>query len=112
MLCFNYIANIIKLMRLLSREGMRDVDIGICWDAGYIGICGIGGEDGGYAEICGIGGEDGGYAEICGTDHLPEIGPAGLPFFGPAPPAYKDWETGTANDLQAEKRMPILYLTC
>ena len=34
-------------MRLLSREGMRDVDIGICWDAGYIGICGIGGEDGG-----------------------------------------------------------------
>lgn len=54
-------------MRLLSREGMRDVDIGICWDAGYIGICGIGGEDGGYAEIC-------------GTDHLPEIGPAGLPF--------------------------------
>ena len=50
MLCFNYIANIIKLMRLLSREGMRDVDIGICWDAGYIGICGIGGEDGGYAE--------------------------------------------------------------
>lgn len=73
MLCFNYIANIIKLMRLLSREGMRDVDIGICWDAGYIGICGIGGEDGGYAEIC-------------GTDHLPEIGPAGLPFFGPTPP--------------------------
>lgn len=53
MLCFNYIANIIKLMRLLSREGMRDVDIGICWDAGHIGICGIGGEDGGYAEICG-----------------------------------------------------------
>lgn len=66
-------------MRLLSREGMRDVDIGICWDAGYIGICGIGGEDGGYAEICGICG-------ICGTDHLPEIGPAGLPFFGLTPP--------------------------
>ena len=72
MLCFNYIANIIKLMRLLSREGMRDVDIGICWDAGYIGICGIGGEDGGYAEIC-------------GTDHLPEIGPAGLPFLDQPP---------------------------
>lgn len=35
-------------MRLLSREGMRDVDIGICWDAGHIGICGICGEDGGY----------------------------------------------------------------
>ena len=65
MSCFNYIANIIKLMGLLSREGMRDGDIGICWDAGHIGICGI----------CGI----------CGTDHLPEIGPAGLPFFGPPP---------------------------
>ena len=76
MLCFNYIANIIKLMRLLSREGMRDVDIGICWDAGYIGICGIGGEDGGYAEIC-------------GTDHLPEIGPAGLPFLGQPPQSTK-----------------------
>lgn len=79
MLCFNYIANIIKLMRLLSREGMRDVDIGICWDAGYIGICGIGGEDGGYAEIC-------------GTDHLPEIGPAGLPFLDQPPQSTKDWK--------------------
>lgn len=79
MLCFNYIANIIKLMGLLSREGMRDGDIGICWDAGHIGICGICGEDGGYAEICGICG-------ICGTDHLPEIGPAGLPFLAPPPP--------------------------
>lgn len=56
-------------MGLLNREGMRDVDIGICWDAGYIGICGIGGDMGdmrryvGYVEICGIGGEDGG---VCG----------------------------------------------
>lgn len=93
MLCFNYIANIIKLMGLLSREGMRDGNIGICWDAGHIGICGICGEDGGYAEICGI----------CGTDHHPEIGPAGLPFFGPAPPIHEERETGTANDLRAEK---------
>lgn len=77
MLCFNYIANIIKLMGLLSREGMRDGDIGICWDAGHIGICGIGGEDGGYAEIC-------------GTDHLPEIGPAGLPFLVPPPLIHED----------------------
>lgn len=99
MLCFNYIENIIKLMRLLSREGMRDVDIGICWDAGYIGICGIGGEDGGYAEIC-------------GTDHLPEIGPAGLPFLDQPPPIHEERKTGTANDLQAEKRMLILYLNC
>lgn len=102
MLCFNYIANIIKLMGLLSREGMRDGDIGICWDAGHIGICGICGEDGGYAEICGI----------CGTDHLPEIGPAGLPFLDQPPPIRKGWETGTANDLLAEKGMLILYLTC
>lgn len=27
-----------------------------------------------------------GYAGICGTDHLPEIDPAGLPFFGLTPP--------------------------
>ena len=26
-----------------------------------------------------------GYAGICGTDHLPEIGPAGLPFLVPPP---------------------------
>lgn len=89
MLCFNYIANIIKLMGLLSREGMRDGDIGICWDAGHIGICGI-----------------------CGTDHLPEIGPAGLPFLVPPPPNPRRREIGTANDLRAEKRMLILYLTC
>ena len=94
-------------MRLLSREGMRDVDIGICWDAGYIGICGIGGEDGGYAEICGIGGEDGGYAEICGTDHLPEIGPAGLPFFGPAPPNPQ--RTGNRNGKRSASRKKCLF---
>ena len=83
MLCFNYIANIIKLMGLLSREGMRDGNIGICWDAGHIGICGI----------CGI----------CGTDHLPEITPAGLPFLDQPPPIHEERETGTANDLRAEK---------
>lgn len=26
---------------------------------------------------------------ICGTDHLPEIGPAGLPFLAPPPPSIK-----------------------
>lgn len=41
---------------------------------------------------------------ICGTDHLPEIGPAGLPFLVPPPPAYKGWEIGTANDLRTEKK--------
>lgn len=84
MLCFNYIANIIKLMGLLSREGMRDGNIGICWDAGHIGICGI----------CGI----------CGTDHLPEIGPAGLPFLTQPPPIHEGRETGTANNQRSEKR--------
>ena len=47
---------------------------------------------------------------ICGTDHLPEIGPAGLPFLVPPPPIHKGRETGTANDLQAEKRMLIFHL--
>ena len=49
---------------------------------------------------------------ICGTDHLPEIGPAGLPFLVPPPPIHEERETGTANDLRAEKGMLILYLTC
>lgn len=49
---------------------------------------------------------------VCGTDHLPEIGPAPLPFLAPPPPIHKGRETRTANDLQAEKRMLILYLTC
>ena len=48
---------------------------------------------------------------ICGTDHLPEIGPAGLPFLDQPPPIHKGRETGTANDLRAEKRMIILHLT-
>lgn len=100
MLCFNYIANIIKLMGLLSREGMRDGNIGICWDAGHIGICGICGEDGGYAEICGI----------CGTDHLPEIGPAGLPFLVPPPPSTKAGRQERQTINEPKKRMLILYL--
>ena len=86
-------------MRLLSREGMRDVDIGICWDAGYIGICGIGGEDGG----------------ICGDmwdGPPPRNRPGRAAVFGPAPPIHEERETGTANDLQAKKRVLILYLTC
>lgn len=77
-----------------------------------IGEMGWGMMGGGYAGrywrdgrgICGTG--------ICGTDHLPEIGPAGLPFLVPPPPIHEERETGTANDLRAEKRMLILYLTC
>lgn len=47
---------------------------------------------------------------ICGTDHLPEIGPAGLPFLDQPPPIHEERETRTANDLQAEKRMLIFHL--
>lgn len=47
---------------------------------------------------------------ICGTDHLPEIGPAGLPFLDHPPPIHEGRETRTANDLQAEKRMLIFHL--
>ena len=73
------------------RDGdMRDI-------IGEMGICGTG-------MICGTG--------ICGTDHLPEIGPAGLPFLDQPPPIHEERETGTANDLRVEKRMLILYLTC
>lgn len=41
---------------------------------------------------------------ICGTDHLPEIGPAVLPFFGPTPPACKGWrqERQTINEPKKE----------
>lgn len=41
---------------------------------------------------------------ICGTDHLPEIGPAGLPFLVPPPPIHEERETGTANDQRAKKK--------
>lgn len=56
-----------------------------------IGEMGWGMMGGGYA---GRYGRDGmGYdgEGICGTDHLPEIGPAGLPFLAPPPPACKGW---------------------
>lgn len=74
MLCFNYIANIIKFW--------------ICWDDGHVGICGE-------------------YAGICGTDHLPEIGPAGLPFFGPAPPNPR--RTGNRNGKRSTSRKNNAY---
>jgi hypothetical protein len=67
------------------------------------GICG------GYAGICG---DMRGYAGICGTDHLPEIGPAGLPFFWTAPPIHEGRKKGTANGQLAEKGMLILCLIC
>lgn len=72
---------------------MRD---GICWDDGHVGICGIGGEDGGYAEIC-------------GTDHLPEIGPAGLPFLVPPPPNLR--RAGNRNGKRSANRKKNAYFS-
>ena len=66
----------------------------------------------GYAEICGDMWDMWDRWGICGTDHLPEIGPAGLPFFGPPPPTYINYKTGTANYQLDEKRMFIFRLTC
>ena len=83
MLCFNYIANVIKLMRkslgderwdMLGRRTCRDMR---------------------------------GYAGICGTDHLPEIGPAGLPFFGPAPPRLQ--RLGDRNGKRSASRKKNAY---
>lgn len=88
-------------MRLLSREGMRDVDIGICWDAGYIGICGIGGEDGGG---------------ICGDmwdGPPPRNRPGRAAVFGPAPPqSTKSGKQERQTICEPKKIMLILYLTC
>ena len=77
-------------MRLLSREGMRDVDIGICWDAGYIGICGIGGEDGGYAEICGICGDMWDMRRYVGRTTSPKSARPGCRFWTSPPQSTKD----------------------
>lgn len=86
-------------MRLLSREGMRDVDIGICWDARYIGICGIGGEDGGYA----------GYA---GRTTSPKSG-RGVCRFLDRPPNPRRAENRNGKlPASRKKRMLILGLTC
>lgn len=43
---------------------------------------------------------------ICGTDHLPEIGPAGLPFFGPTPPLVK---AGDRNGKRSTSRKRNAY---
>lgn len=52
-----------------------------------------------HVEVCGIAGIWG----ICGTDHLPEIGPWGLPFFWTAPPIHEGREKGTANASQPKR---------
>lgn len=51
----------------------------------------------------------GGYA---GRTTSPKSARPGCRFLDQPPPIHKGRETGTANDLRAEKRMLILYLTC
>lgn len=51
----------------------------------------------------------GGYA---GRTTSPKSARPGCRFLDQPPPIHEERETGTANDLQAEKRMLILYLTC
>lgn len=48
----------------------------------------------------------------CGTDHLPETGPVGLPFFGLTPSTHGNHKTGAGKDQIAEKRMLIFRLNC
>ena len=48
----------------------------------------------------------------CGTDHLPEIGPAGLPFLGSPPPTLRNQKNRNGYDQRTEKRMLIFRLNC
>lgn len=47
---------------------------------------------------------------ICGTDHLPEIGPAGLPFLAPPPPLTKAGRQERQTINEPKKRMLIFHL--
>lgn len=49
---------------------------------------------------------------ICGTDHLPEIGPAGLPFLAPPPPLTKAGRQERQTINEPKKRMLIFGSTC
>lgn len=51
----------------------------------------------------------GGYA---GRTTSPKSARPGCRFLDQPPPIHEGRETGTANDLRAEKRIPILNLTC
>lgn len=67
----------------------------------------------GYEEVRGIFGEDdmreviGGMRVLfvgCGTDHLPEIGPAGLPFLTQPPPNPRRAENGNGKRPATRKK--------
>lgn len=64
------------LVRIRDGAGFREVERGGCLHRNYLNLL----ED----EV----GYDG--RGICGTDHLPEIGPAGLPFLDQPPQSTKD----------------------
>ena len=63
----------------------------------------------GYAEICGIGGDMRryvgyvGYAGYAGRTTSPKSARPGCRFLDQPPPIHEERETGTANDLRAEK---------
>jgi hypothetical protein len=46
---------------------------------------------------------------ICGTDHLPEIGPAGLPFLDQHPPNPR--RTGNKNGKRSASRKKNAYFS-
>jgi hypothetical protein len=46
---------------------------------------------------------------ICGTDHLPEIGPAGLPFLDQPPPNPR--RTGNKNGKRSASRKKNAYFS-
>ena len=41
---------------------------------------------------------------VCGTDHLPEIGPAPLPFLAPPPPIHEGRGIGTVTINKKKKK--------
>ena len=89
--------------------GMRDGDIGICWDAGHIGICGICGDMWdmrryvGYAEICGICGDMWDMRD----GPPPRNRPGRAAVFGPAPPNPR--RTGNRNGKRSTIRKKNAY---
>lgn len=46
------------------------------------------------------------------TDHLPEIDPAGLPFFGPPPQPAEIKKRNGKRPARLKKRMLIFHLNC
>ena len=88
MLCFNYIANIIKF--------------GICWDDGHVGICGICG-----MRITCRGMRDCGDMRDMRDGPPPRNRPGRAAVFGPAPPNPQ--RTGNKNGKRSASRKRNAY---